>query len=134
MTAQVRDVVAATLVLARCPMVELINFAADLQLMEVCGGAWIDSITLRVHAADWCSAEQLAEALCLPELDRYMVASRNRGPGSVVFRQWVGWAPDASYDVPVLVEVVGGEWLDQLGDELADDLDETVPRLTVEAV
>lgn len=128
MTAQVRDVLTTASVLTRCPMVELITVAADLQLMQVCEGPWIDSITLRVHAIDWRNAEQLAKALCLPELNPYRAVSRSGRPSSLVFRQWVGWVADASYDVPVSVEVFGGEWRDELADVPADDLDETMPR------
>ncbi|MBO0811417.1 MAG: hypothetical protein J2P23_05150 [Microlunatus sp.] len=110
MSARSSDLLVAAVVLTYAPDVDLLSFSVHSDRVDVADSpVGVAVIELHAHVGGWRDAELVAEALSLPEVERYRMFSYD-GAGEWAYRRWVGWFGAGPLAMPVSVEVVAGEY------------------------
>ncbi|MGL5823709.1 MAG: hypothetical protein ACRCYU_02550 [Nocardioides sp.] len=112
MRASVWDLVWVAGVLDHCPQVPALSVAVRTGGLIRNDGRSVEVVELDVHARSLAAGRQLAHFLGLVEDETAYRVTECRDGVSLAWRTWTGWVPDASRDVPVRVEVVASDAID----------------------
>lgn len=105
MRASSHEVIWVLSLLEELPDVDLLAMRVDSDELSI-GGERVPVIEIGIHAASWADAMVLAAALRLPEVEGRTTEGHY---GTSLWRNWAGWASEASREQPVQVEVFAAE-------------------------